>query len=56
MKTLRESKVSGVNQGNEGEEGESKIFLYYPRGSGTSHQSFGERGRVFGVRGLFISD
>ena len=38
------------------EGGESKIFLYYPRGSGTSHQSFGERGRVFGVRGLFISD
>ena len=35
---------------------ESKIFLCYPRGSGTSHQSFCEQGGIFSVRGLFISD
>ena len=33
-----------------------RFFLCYPRGSGTSHQSFRERGGVFSVRGLFISD
>ena len=38
------------------EGGESKIFLCYPRGSGTSHQSFRERGGVFSARGLFKSD
>ena len=29
------------------EEGESEIFLCYPSGSETSHQSFRERGGVF---------
>ena len=37
------------------EEGESKIFLGYPRGLGTSHQSFHHRGDVFSARGLFLS-
>ena len=55
MKTLEESKVSGVNQGNEGG-GEKKIFLCYPRDSRTPHQHFCERGGVFSACGLFISD
>ena len=54
MKTLEEFMVSGVNKGNE--EGESKIFLCYPRDSRTSHQSFCERGDIFSACGLFISD
>ena len=54
MKTLEEFMVSGVNKGNE--EGESKIFLCYPRDSRTSHQSFCERGGIFSACGLFISD
>ena len=43
--------IRGMREG-----GESKIFLCYPRGLGTSHQSFRERGGVFSARGLFISD
>ena len=39
-----------------GEGVESKIFLCYPKGSGTSHQSFCERGGVFSARELSISD
>ena len=39
-----------------GERGETKIFLCYPRVSGTSCQSFREQGGVFSARGLFISD
>ena len=38
------------------EGGESKIFLWYPRGSGTSHQSFCEQGDILSARGVFISD
>ena len=43
--------IRGIKEG-----GELKIFLSYPRGSGTSHQSFRERGGVFGARGMFVSD
>ena len=43
--------IRGMREG-----GESKIFLCYPRGLGTSHQSFRERAGVFTGRGLFISD
>ena len=43
--------IRGMREG-----GESKIFLCYPRGLGTSHQSFRERTGVFTARGLFISD
>ena len=56
MRMLSESKVSGVNQGNDGGGSESKIFLYYLKGLGTSHQSFRKRGDIFNVNGLFISD
>ena len=56
MRMLSESKVSGVNQGNEGGGGESKIFLCYLKGLETSQQSFCKRGDVFSVNGLFISD
>ena len=38
------------------EGGGSKIFLCYPRGSGTFHQPFHERGGVFSARRLLISD
>ena len=55
MKTLGESKVSGVNQGNEGER-RVEDFLVLTQGFGTSHQSFREQGGVFNVHGLFISD
>ena len=53
MRTLGESKISVVNQGNKGGGGKLKIFLCYPRGSETSHQSFRERVGVFSARGLF---
>ena len=34
---------------------ESKKFLCYPRGSGTSHQSFHGRRGAFSARGVFVS-
>ena len=34
------------------EEGDPKVFLCYPRDSGTSYQSFRERGGVFSKRRL----
>ena len=37
------------------EGGESKKFLCYPKGSGTSHQSFQGRGGAFSARGVFVS-
>ena len=43
--------IIGIEEG-----GEAKIFLCYPRGLGTSHQSFCNRGGVFSACGLFISD
>ena len=43
--------IRGIRKG-----GESKIFLCYPKDSGTSHQPFRERVGVFSARGLFISD
>ena len=43
--------IRGMKEG-----GESKVFLSYPKRSGTSYQSFGERDGVFSARGLFISD
>ena len=43
--------IRGMSEG-----GELKIFLRYPRGSGTSHQSFRERGGLLSARGSFISD
>ena len=42
--------IKGMREG-----GESKIFSCYPRGSGTSLQSFCERGGVFSVRGVIVS-
>ena len=43
--------IKGMREG-----GESKVFLSYPKLSGTSYQSFRERDGVFSARGLFISD
>ena len=43
--------IRGMREGSE-----SKIFLFYPRGLRTSHQSFREQGDVFSARVLFISD
>ena len=43
--------IRGMREG-----GESKILLCYPRGSGTFHYSFRERGGAFSARELFISD
>ena len=53
MRKLGESKVSGVNQGNEGERWVEN-FLVLPQGLGISDQH--ERGVVFSTRGLFIAD
>ena len=36
------------------ERGVSKIFVCYPRGSGTSHQSFRERGYLVRVDCLYL--
>ena len=55
MKMLGKAKVPDVNQGNKGG-GESKIFLCYPKGSGTSHQSFPKSGAAFSVWEVFASD
>ena len=44
MRTLGESKVSGVNQGNEAWRWDGYFFV------------FAEWGGVFSARGLFISD
>ena len=41
--------VSGVNQGNDRERGESKIFLCYPKSLGASAQSFRDQ---YGVKVL----
>lgn len=38
------------------ERSQSKIFLCYPKGSGTSHQSFCELGGLFSACRLFVSD
>ena len=43
--------IKGMREG-----GESKVFLSYPKLSGTSYQSLRERDGVFSARGLFISD
>ena len=57
MRMLGESKISGVNQGNEGRKWvASKIFFHYPGDLGTSHQFFRERGGVFSAFGVFVSD
>ena len=43
--------IRGMREG-----GESKIILRYTRGSGTSHQFFRERGGIFSLRGVFVSN
>ena len=55
MRRLDKSKVSGVNQGNEGGRW-VQDFLMLPRGLGTSHQSFCKRDGVFSACGVFISN
>ena len=55
MRRLDKSKVSGVNQGNEGGRW-VQDFLMLPRDLGTSHQSFCKRDGVFSACGVFISN
>ena len=53
MKTLGESKVSGVNQENEGGRW-VEDFAVLPQGFGTFHYSFRERGGAFSARGSWV--
>ena len=55
MRTLGESQVSGVNQGNEGGRW-LEDFLVLPQRLWTSRQLFRERRGIFRARGVFVSD
>ena len=55
MRTRGESKVSGVNQGNEGQR-RVEDFLVLPQEFRNFPSVFCEGGGVFSERGLFISD
>ena len=55
MRMQGESKVSGVNQGNEGG-WLVEDFLVLPQGFRNFPSVFYERGGVFSAHGLFISD